>query len=67
MNVALNERVIKEYFSYLSTKTYVLGSQKNCLSDGSFEHPKQMFKLMDKKIFFNFTLNGPIAYDKQLS
>ena len=29
-----------------STKTYVVGSQKNRLN----EHPKQMFKLMDKKI-----------------
>ena len=25
--------------------------------DGSFEHPKQMFKLMDKKIFANLHSN----------
>ena len=31
--------------------------------DGSFAHPKQMFKLMDKKVFnfmLNFFLSGPI-------
>ena len=29
-----------------------MGTKKNCLNDnGSFEHPKQVFKLMDKKIF----------------
>ena len=33
-----------EYFFYFSTKTYVVGMQKNYLS----EHPKHMFKLMDK-------------------
>ena len=51
MNVALKECVIKKYFTYLSTKTYIVGTQKNRLSNCSFEHPKQMFKLMDKKIF----------------
>ena len=35
------------YFSYFSTKTYVVGTQKNCLN----EHPKHMLKLMGKKIF----------------
>ena len=31
---------------------YVVGTQKNHLNDnGSFVHPKQMLKLMDKKIF----------------
>ena len=29
-----------------SIKTYVVGTQKNCLN----EHPKHMYKLMDKKI-----------------
>ena len=32
----------KNYFSYFSTKTYVLGAQKNCLIK---------FKLIGKKIF----------------
>ena len=36
---------------YFSTKTYDVGSQKNCLNEGSFEHPKQMLKLIGKKIF----------------
>ena len=44
-------RVCNEnYFSYFSTKTYVVGTQKNRLNDGSFEHPKHMFKTMDKEI-----------------
>ena len=37
----------KDYFSYFSTKTYVVGSQKNRLN----EYPKHMLKLMGKKIF----------------
>ena len=37
--------------SYFSTKTYAGGTQKNRLNESSFEHPKQMFKVMDKKIF----------------
>ena len=44
-------------FSYFSTKTYVLGSQKNRLNETVlFEHPNHMFKLMDKKINGNFKL-----------
>ena len=40
-------------FSYFSTKTYVVGecSKEPSQWDGSFEHPKQMLKLMGKKIF----------------
>ena len=38
--------VIENEFSYLSTKIYVVGTQKNHLD----EHPKHMFKLMGKKI-----------------
>ena len=34
-----------------STKTYVVGTQKNRLNDGSFEHPKHILKLMGKKMF----------------
>ena len=33
-------------FTYFSTKTYAVGTQKNPLN----EHPKHMFKRMDKKI-----------------
>ena len=42
------ECVTKYYFSYFSTKTYVVGSQKNRLNE-TFEHPKHMLKLMGKK------------------
>ena len=52
------DRVPNNYFTYFSTKTYVVGTQKNRLNetvllngDGSFEHPKRKFKLMGKKIF----------------
>ena len=42
---------MENYFSYLSTKTYVVGTQKNRLNDkGSSEQPKHMLKLMSKKI-----------------
>ena len=38
-------------FFYFSAKTYVVGTQKNHLNETVlFEHPKHMFKLMDKKI-----------------
>ena len=43
----------KSVFSFLSTKTYVVGTQKNCLNEtvlrGFFNHPKYMYKLMGKK------------------
>ena len=42
----------KMYFSYFSTKTYVVGTQKNRLNETVlFEHPKHMIKLSGKKIF----------------
>ena len=51
------------YFSYFSTKTYVLDTQKNGLN----EHPNHMIKLMGKKIFtfyalkmFTYTNEKPI-------
>ena len=45
----VKECVPKNKFSYLATKTYVVGAQKNRFS--SFEHPKHVLKLMGKKIF----------------
>ena len=54
-----DKSVLENHFLYFSTKTYVVGTQKNHLNetvqepsqwDGSFEHPKHMFKLMGKKI-----------------
>ena len=49
---------MENYFLYFSSKTYVVGTQKNHLIyrlnetdwDGSFEHQRHMFKLMGKKI-----------------
>ena len=41
--------------SYFSTRTYIVGTQKNSQCDG-FAHTQQMFKLMDKKIFTIFRL-----------
>ena len=42
---------IGKLFSYFSSKTYVVGTQKEpSQRDGSFEHPKHMFKLMGEKI-----------------
>ena len=38
---------LENYFLYFSSKIYVVGTQKNRLN----EHPRHMFKLMDKKIF----------------
>ena len=57
------ECVTENHFSYFSTKSYVVGTRW----DSSFEHPKHMFKLMDKKKNRNFTLNtfcltGPMFY-----
>ena len=41
----------KHLFCYFSTKTYVVGAQKNHLTETVlFEYPKHMFKQMDKKI-----------------
>ena len=40
------ERRIKKYISYFWTNTYAVGTQKNRLNE-----TKQMFKLMDNKIF----------------
>ena len=40
------DSITKYYFSYFSTKTYVVGTQKNRVNE-----PKHMFKLMGKKIF----------------
>ena len=41
------ECVMENEFSYFSSKTYVVGTQKNRLNETVlFEHPKHMFKLM---------------------
>ena len=42
-------------FSFFSRKHNVVGTQENCLNDGSFEHLKHMRRLMgkSKKIITN--------------
>ena len=60
----------KLFFLFLN-QTYVVGTQKNRLIDGSFEHPKHMFKLMDKEIIailswkslLNWTYD-PLVYER---
>ena len=52
--------IISDEFAYFLIKSYVMGTQKNRLiknrldetvyQDGSFEHPKHMFKLIGNKI-----------------
>ena len=32
----------KKKFSYFSFKIYVVGTQKNCLNESLFQHPKHM-------------------------
>ena len=46
-----DEFLSQNNFFYFSTKTYVVGTQKTSQWDGSFEYPKQMLKVMDKKAF----------------
>ena len=44
------ECVMENYTFYFSTKTYVVGTQKNRLDEtGFFEHQKGMLKLTGKK------------------
>ena len=47
---------LKAIIFYFSSKTYVVGTQKKRLI-GSFEHSKQMFNQVDKKVF---TISFPI-------
>ena len=42
---------LEKYFSYFSTKTYVVDTQKDRLNETVlFDYPKHMFKWMSKKI-----------------
>ena len=43
--------LITKLFSYFSTKIYVVGTLENRLKETVFEHPHQMNKLVDTKIF----------------
>ena len=39
-----DKSVIENYFAYFSTKTYVVGTQKDRLNETVFfEHPKHLF------------------------
>ena len=35
------ECIFENEFSYFSTKTYVVGTQKGCLNETALEHPKK--------------------------
>ena len=43
--------VPEKYFSFFSTKTYVVGTQKNRLIEMCFLSTQNMLKIMAKKIF----------------
>ena len=49
-NKKILEGVIKKLISYLSTKTYVVGTQKYRLSETVLLSTKNMCKLMGKKM-----------------
>ena len=42
------ECITENYYSHFSTKTYVVGTQKNRLDETVSEHQKHMFKLIRK-------------------
>ena len=44
------ECIFENEFSYFSTKTYVVGTQKGCLSETALEHPECMFKMISKQL-----------------
>ena len=50
-------------FSYFSTKICCGYSKEPSQSDGSFEHPKYTFKLMEKKLFTIFSLKICVYLD----
>ena len=50
LQASRQECVIENYFSYSSTQTCCGYLKEPSQGDSSFEHPKHMFKLMDKKI-----------------
>ena len=47
---------LENCFLHFSSKTYVVGTQKNHLNETFFEHPKDMFIKMSKKEKYHFTL-----------
>ena len=62
----------QKFVSYFSTKTYLVGTQKNRLNEMVlFEHPKHTLKLMGKKIItllrskntFKYTIRVPNSSD----
>ena len=54
------------YFSYFSTKTYVMGTQKNHLNEMALLSTQNMFKLIDREkttfLLSKFVLNGTYGY-----
>ena len=45
---------LQYFWSALTTKTCVVGTEKSRLNEIFFEHPKHMFKLIDKKMITTF-------------
>ena len=50
INTGSQKRVCYWVIFLISQPKHVVGTQKNCLIEISFEHPSHMFKLIDKKI-----------------
>ena len=49
LHASKQECVKENYFSCFSTKTYDVGTQKNCLNETVLLSTHKKFKLMDKK------------------
>ena len=56
--VLIRVRNLEFFFTHFSTKTYIVGTQKNHLYETFFEHPKHILKPMGKKYRCNFTLKN---------
>ena len=55
------------YFSYFSTKTYDVGTQKNCLNEMILLRAKTNDKIDGLKIIYNFSLNNFIYLNLRIS
>ena len=55
------------YFSYSSTKTYDVGTQKNCLNEMILLRAKTNDKIDGLKIIYNFSLNNFIYLNLRIS
>ena len=62
MIIALDKKLLSYrkywYFSYFSTKTYVVGTHKKCLQGTSYEYPQHIFLWRNKKNIYPYTLGS---------